>query len=385
MARDAATEVDVTDVAADALEDSIDAPADSPDDVSLDAIDDVIDEDAARDAPEDSDAAPLDASVDAIVDAPFDASVDVFDATLDATLDALGDARSDAAFDAAGDVARDATADAPDACPSFVVTCTPAASCRDHLSQGRTANGFYYVDHDGRPDTAPLIVECDMSLGGWTRLFRINGSLGCPGPLRHDGVARVCARPSSTAGSIISLPVPNFVRFREVQARAALLGYAGVDAFTNPAPQNTWATFYVDGVSLFAREPGAASPSHVWTWAVAGMESYVDGGVNEGAPCPCRGGAAPVPEVGRSYYCAATLNSLAATMPNAWREPITTWVTAGTTDACASGAPMGRYLSSSMVDSSASFEIRLIVSGASPDAPGGGEDVGIRDFDLLVR
>ncbi len=388
--------VDVSDPARDALEDVFVADTDAADDsidAMLDAIDDALDaSDDALDATTDS---PLDATTDSPIDATADATIDAtVDASIDATVDASIDATSDGARDAGTDSARDATADRagdvltdapPDACPSIAVTCTPAASCVDHLAQGRTANGFYYVDHDGRPDTAPLLVECDMSLGGWTRLFRINGSNGCPGPLRHIGTSRVCVRPMVAEGSITSLAIPNFVRYREVQARVALLGFAGVDAFGNPAPNNTWSTYYVDGLSLFARDPGATSPRHVWTWALAGIEAYTDSGVVTGAPCPCNGGPAPVVEIGRSYLCAATLTPLAAMTPLAWRDPITAWVTSGLGGACAMGDPAGRFFSSSTSDSTAPFEVRLIVSGASFDAPTPGEDVGIRDFDLLVR
>lgn len=383
--------VDASDAARDAIDDVFASDTDAADD-SLDALDD------AFDASDDGDTAgddALDAASDSSIDAAGDTSLDVtadasIDATADDALDATSDGARDAMFDALADVPPDRASDArtdapPDACPSIAVTCTPAASCADHLAQGRTANGFYYVDHDGRPDTAPLLVECDMSLGGWTRLFRINGSNGCPGPLRHIGTSRVCVRPMVAEGSITTLAVPNFVRYREVQARVALLGFAGVDAFGNPAPNNTWSTYYVDGLSLFARDPGATSPRHVWTWALAGIGAYTDGGVVTGTPCPCNGGPAPVTEIGRSYLCAATLTPLAATTPLAWRDPITAWVTSGLGGACAMGDPAGRFFSSSTSDSTAPFEVRLIVSGASFDAPTPGEDVGIRDFDLLVR
>lgn len=242
---------------------------------------------------------------------------------------------------------------------------------------------FDAVD-DRAADSAP---ELPGTPGDWTRVFRIDAEEGCPPPLRAAPGQGVCVRPSMEGrGSVTTLTFQSPVPFREVQGRATLRAYGTVDAFGNPPPNNTWDTLYVDGMSLSELDT-RTEPTvrrHLWTWALGGEP--LPGPAVLALPCPCRGGPAPVAQVGRDHYCAPTLAEGSGTMTTFWRDiPGSTWLTLDAVGGCASGDPEGRFQRALSAERGATFELRIVLSGAPHDSVAGGEDLGIGTFEVLVR
>lgn len=325
-------------------------------------------------------------------DAPADDPADVAEgadvaADLADAADAPGDAGPDDVLDVAD--AADATdttdaMDAMDACPPGLVTCAVASSCEAHLAAGRRADGFYLVAPESTP--GPVRVECLMSLGGWARVLRVDAADACPAPLRQVAAERVCVRPMSAGGSVASLTVASPVPVRAVRGRAVLRGFGDVDAFSN-GTSNRWDAFYVDGLTVSVLEPadGAAARRHVWTWALAGEPAARAGMV--GSPCPCAGGAPPVMEVGASYLCAPTVPpGTAAASRFTWHDVLPGgWYGPGVAGVCAMAMPDGAFERPVTASSPVTLEVRVVLSGSSFNEGASGEDVGIRELDLLVR
>ena len=189
-------------------------------------------------------------------------------------------------------------------------------SCQEVKNkQPNSPSGMYLL---ATANNETINTYCNMeelcgSGGGWTRLAYLDMSdstVNCPSGFRlyQSGGVRACGRPTSSAGSCVSVQFPsNGIRYSQVCGRVNGYQYAGVDAVNN----HDINSYYVDGVSITC----GSSRQHVWTLMAGFGESY--------STCPCStGSTVSVPSfIGNDYFCesgntdSATYNMLYPSNP----------------------------------------------------------------------
>ena len=182
-------------------------------------------------------------------------------------------------------------------------------SCKDIKRKWSNSLSGYYQLGTKR---GPVSVYCNMdelcgTKGGWTRLGYLNmadPSESCPSGFRlyqSEGV-RACGRPSSSAGSCVSLKLlADDISYSQVCGRVVGYQYATTDA-VDPTfgadAHNDTNSYYVDGVSITRGSPR----QHVWTLMAGLHEAFIfsDGQFN----CPCSHGVSTLQSfIGNDYFC----------------------------------------------------------------------------------
>ncbi len=102
------------------------------------------------------------------------------DAAVDHTETAVGGAPGAGGAAGASDASTtsDATSDTPTDAPRDGATCTLPASCAAlHACDPTLVSGNYMIAPDGTVDAAPILVHCDMDIGGggWTVIYLADG------------------------------------------------------------------------------------------------------------------------------------------------------------------------------------------------------------------
>ena len=182
-------------------------------------------------------------------------------------------------------------------------------SCTDILihCNSSASSGYYQIQ---AANGSAVQVYCDMEgtncggEGGWMRVANINmtdPSSQCPADFRIETAnnKRLCIRDTSSAGCGSML----FESFELLYSTVCgyVRGYSifNPDAFSNPgghARNVPLSGVYVDGVSITYGTP----PTHLWTYATAGIIIY------QAYNCPCNTpapGREPPSFVSSDFYC----------------------------------------------------------------------------------
>ena len=172
--------------------------------------------------------------------------------------------------------------------------------------QPNSPSGMYLL---ATANNGSINAYCNMeelcgSGGGWTRLAYLDMSdstENCPSGFRlyQSGGVRACGRPTSSAGSCVSVQFPsNGISYSQVCGRVTGYQYFAPDAIKYPSYsyRNDINSYYVDGVSITRGSPR----QHVWTL----MAGYSDSSTYSHY-CPCNNGSRVQVQslIGNNYFC----------------------------------------------------------------------------------